>query len=73
MLCGSAEEANGKGTEALGAMKVPFGFLMAPTERSASCCAYSGVLAATTDAYGTNLHRSINTVRRPGKTAVQNL
>ncbi len=58
MLWGSADEANGNGAEALGATKVPFGFLMAPTERSASCCVYSGVLAATTDAYGTNLHNA---------------
>ena len=72
MLCGSAERANGKGAEALGATKVPFGFLMAPTERSASCCAYSGVLAATTDAYGTNLHRIIKTIGRLGKAAVVN-
>ncbi len=50
MLWGSAEEANLNGAEALGATKVPFGFLMAATERSASCYLYSGVFAATTDA-----------------------
>ena len=30
--------------------------LMAPTDRSCSCCEYSGALAATTEAYGTKLH-----------------
>lgn len=56
MLSGSADVAKGKGADALGLTKVPFWFLIAPTESSASCCAYSGALAATTDAYGTNLH-----------------
>ena len=56
MLCGSAGKAKGKGAEALGMTNVPLGFLMAPTDRSASCCEYSGVSAATTDAYGTKLH-----------------
>ena len=56
MLCGNADVANGKGADALGVTKALAWFLMAPTERSATCCEYSGMLAATKDAYGTNLH-----------------
>ena len=59
MLSGSADVVKGKGADALGVTKVPFWFLIAPTERSATCCEYSGALAATTDAYGTNLQNKM--------------
>ncbi len=57
MLIGSAEGAKGKGTVPLGPMKLPLRFWIAPTEKSESCCEYCGALAATTEAYGTNLQR----------------